>query len=448
MTHGRMGNPLKHFTIAIDGPGGAGKSSVAGNIAKQLNVLHLDTGAMYRAFALTALERGLDIADEAAMAALARRIRIAVRFEGGAQHTLVDGRDVTASIRTPEVSKGASDVAKLLPVRRLMVNLQQRIAKSQSMVLDGRDIGTRVLPNATLKIYLTASSEVRARRRFEELTAKGIDVQYETILRDVIERDRQDTTREIDPLSVAPGAVTLDTSDMTQPEVEQAILTMLEAKHMQGGTAAKAQQPREPLTLFYRLAMVLSRIVFTLLVPVRYHGLENLSLEAPFILIGNHQSMIDPFLIGWKLRRWQIRYLGKKEIIRNPLTRSIYQNMLMIPVDRHNMDMQAVRACLKTLKEGHVLGIFPEGTRHKKTLMQEMESGIAMIALRGNVPILPAYVTPKPGFFRRIDCYYGKPFSVHDLVNGQVNREAVDAVMAAITRRYQAMAAAHAQTQA
>ena len=443
-----MGNPLKHFTIAIDGPGGAGKSSVAGNVARRLNVLHLDTGAMYRAFALTALERGLDMANEAAMATLARRIRITVRFEGGVQHTLVDGRDVSASIRTPQVSKGASDVAKLLPVRRLMVRLQQRIAKSQSMVLDGRDIGTRVLPDATLKIYLTASSEVRARRRCDELTAKGIAVTYETILRDVNERDRQDTTRAVDPLSVAPGAVTLDTSHMTQPEVEQAIITMLEEKQGKGNKTEATQPKREPLTFFYRVAMALSRIVFTLLVPVRYHGLENLSLDAPYILIGNHQAMIDPFVIGWKLRRYQIRFLGKKEILKNPLMRAIYQNMLVIPVDRHNMDMQAVRACLKTLREGHVLGIFPEGTRYKKTMMQEMESGIAMIALRGNAPILPAYITPKPGFFRRVDCYYGKPFTVNELANGQVNREAVDAVMAEITRRYQAMAAAHAQTQA
>lgn len=435
---------MKHVTIAIDGPGGAGKSSVAGNIAKQLNILHLDTGAMYRAFALTALESGISLSDTQAVNTLVRRIKIKVRFEYGVQRTYVNGNDVSGLIRTPEVSKAASDVATLLPVRKLMVSLQQRIAKSQSMVLDGRDIGTRVLPKATLKIFLTATSEVRARRRFDELTQKGIAVTYENILADVKARDTQDTTRAIDPLTVAPDAVSLDTDAMTQPEVEQKIIALLRARLAEQGNTRFPFFQREPLTFLYRVAMVLSTIVFRTLYPVRYHGLAHLALDAPFILIGNHQQMLDPLLIGWKVNRYQIRYLGKKELVKNPLMRSLYRRMLMIPVDRHNMDMQAVRACLKTLKEGHVLGIFPEGTRHKKTLMQEMESGIAMIALRGNVPILPAFVAGKPKLFRRVDCYYGEPFTVDEIAKGTINRDAVDAVMADITRRYHSMAAAHA----
>ena len=436
-------NPLKYFTIAIDGPGGAGKSTVANNVAKRLNVLHLDTGAMYRAFALEACRKGVSPSDAEAVEALTRSIAIDVTFVEGRQHTFVNGEDVTDLIRTPEMSKGASDMAVLKPVRSLMVRLQQQLAGKQSMVLDGRDIGTRVLPDATLKIYLTAASEVRAKRRYDELTQKGVTADYQTVLRDVVERDRQDTTRAIDPLTVAADAITLDTSDMSQSQAEQTILTLLEEKLMQKGSDAAQTAPREPLTFSYRIAMALSRFLFRTLAPVRYHGLEHTKMDAPYILIGNHNSMLDPLLIGWKLDRYHIRYLGKKELVKNPLMRAIYKTLLMIPVDRHNTDMQAVRACLKTLKEGHVLGIFPEGTRHKKTLMEEMESGVAMIALRGNVPILPAYIAGKPKLFRTLDCYYGEPFTVEKIANGNVNREAVEAVLAMITERYRQMEATH-----
>lgn len=432
-------NPLKHFTLAIDGPGGAGKSSVAKNVASRLGVLHLDTGAMYRAFAYQALREGLDSTDGEAMAALTRRVKIDVRFLDGCQHTYANGEDVTALIRTPEISMATSNCAVFAPVRALMVRMQQDIASQQSMVLDGRDIGTRVLPEATLKIYLTASTEVRARRRFTELAHKGIQADFDRVLSEVAARDLQDSTRQVDPLCVAPDAVTLDTSAMNQPQVEAAILDLLEKKLMQTN-----QEPvREPFTLFYRLAMWASYALFHTVLPVRYHHAERANMDAPFILIGNHNSMLDPLLIGWKCKRYQIRYLGKKELTKNPLLRAMYRNMLMIPVDRHNMDMRAVRDCLKTLKEKHILGIFPEGTRHKKTLMQEMESGIAMIALRGEVPILPAYITGKPKFLRPIDCYYGEPFTVAEFAAQGINREACDRVMERITEVYRELAQTH-----
>ncbi|MDD3214359.1 MAG: (d)CMP kinase, partial [Eubacteriales bacterium] len=309
----------------------------------------------------------------------------------------------------------------------------------QSIILDGRDIGTRVLPDATLKVFLTASPEVRAKRRFDEMAAKGGDADYQTVLADVIVRDRQDSTRAIDPLAAAEDAVTLDTSALSQAEVEEAILSMLRHKLAD----APIKKPRERLTVFYRLAMWLSAFLFNILYPVRYHNMENADIDAPYILIGNHNHMLDPLLIGWKLNRYQIRYLGKKELINNPMMKALYRNMLMIPVDRHNMDMGAVRACLKALKEGHVLGIFPEGTRHKKTLMEEMESGVAMIALRGNVPILPAYMAQKTRLFHVSDCYYGKPFSVSEIAKKGVNRETCDEVMQKITGLYREMAEDH-----
>jgi 1-acyl-sn-glycerol-3-phosphate acyltransferase len=264
------------------------------------------------------------------------------------------------------------------------------------------------------------------------------------VLSDVIARDLQDSTREIDPLAPAKDAITLDTSDLTQTQAEEVVLGFLYRKLADAEAREKSPvKKRERFTFFYWVAMVFSMFVFRCVLPVRYHGLENADLDAPYILIGNHQHMLDPFLIGWKCKRYQIRYLGKRELIRNPLMRAIHKNLLMIPVERHGSDIGAVRACLKTLKEGHVLCIFPEGTRYKTTVMEELESGVGMIALLGNVPLLPAYVTAKPKLFKPVDCYFGEPFTVSDIAGKGANREACDEVLARITACYHAMALEH-----
>lgn len=218
------------FSIAIDGPGGAGKSSVAAALAARLQVLYLDTGAMYRAFAWQALQDGIDPKDEAALADLAACIRLDVLFSDGRQRVVSNGRDVTDLIRTPQISMAASDCSQYAAVRGLMVHMQRELANRCSMILDGRDIGTRVLPNATLKVYLTASPEIRARRRYQELLAKGQTVAYEDVLADVNRRDHQDSSRAVDPLRPAEDAVTVDTSDMTQEQVVDHIARLLNEK--------------------------------------------------------------------------------------------------------------------------------------------------------------------------------------------------------------------------
>ena len=211
------------LTIAIDGPVGAGKSSVAKQLADALGILHLDTGAMYRALGFKALREGVDPLDVAASEALCGRTDIAVRLEAGLQRTFLDGMDITDQIRTPQVSAAASAISKARGVRRHMVALQQQYALQSDMVLDGRDIGTCVLPNATFKFFLTAPSQVRARRRYEELRAKEIPCAYEEVLRDLIARDEQDAGREVSPLKRAEDALEIDTADLT----EEGVLEML-----------------------------------------------------------------------------------------------------------------------------------------------------------------------------------------------------------------------------
>ncbi len=221
----------KPFSIAIDGPAGAGKSSVAKALAAELNAMYLDTGAMYRAFGLYMLRRGA-LSDRQAIIDALDDVDITVEFIDGAQHIFLGTEDVTAAIREPEVSIAASDVSAVPEVRVRMVALQRKIAEGHSVVMDGRDIGTKVLPNATLKIYLTASAEERARRRYRELEQKGMPEPYDKVLREMQERDYQDTHRAASPLRPADNAVILDTTnDSLEGSVAKIKRLAMEAIH-------------------------------------------------------------------------------------------------------------------------------------------------------------------------------------------------------------------------
>ncbi len=218
------------LNIGIDGPVGAGKSSVADAVAARLGILHLDTGAMYRALGLTALRRGIDVQDEEAIVALCRDLGVSVRHEADGQHTFVRGEDVTGLIRTPEVSMAASTVSRYAQVRKEMVRIQQQLASETDMVLDGRDICMTVLSNATAKIFLTASPEERARRRFLEMQAKGMSDTYEQVLEELKKRDDQDMNRPVEPLRQAPDAVLVDSTHLGFDEVVDEILRIVEEK--------------------------------------------------------------------------------------------------------------------------------------------------------------------------------------------------------------------------
>ena len=218
------------MNIAIDGPAGAGKSTIAKLLAAKLGILYLDTGAMYRAVGLKALNTGVDIADAAAVEKMLVDTKIDVKQEGGVQHVYLDGKDVSVDIRENRVSKAASDISAVPCVRYKMVELQREIAAKCDTVLDGRDIGTFVLPNAEHKIFLTASAEERAKRRFAELKAKGSDLTFEQIKDDILKRDYNDSLRALAPLKKADDATEVDTTSMTIEEVTEKLCAIIGAK--------------------------------------------------------------------------------------------------------------------------------------------------------------------------------------------------------------------------
>ena len=207
------------FNVAIDGPAGAGKSTVAKAVAKEMGLIYVDTGAMYRAMALFMLREGVDIKDRLKIAEKCTQADITIRYEDGVQVVYLNGENVNRYIRTEEVGEAASVISPVAKVRENMVRLQKALAAQSDCIMDGRDIGTCVLPGAQLKIYLTASSDVRAKRRYDELTAKGQSCNLQQIKEDIEDIDYRDMHREISPLKQAEDAVLVDTSHMSQEEV-------------------------------------------------------------------------------------------------------------------------------------------------------------------------------------------------------------------------------------
>lgn len=216
---------MSYKSIAIDGPSGAGKSTISKAVAKKMGYLYVDTGAIYRTVGVFVRTHGVDPRDAENVAALLPQIKIEMRHVDGIQRMYLNGTDVTETIREHEISRYASDVSAIPAVRAFLLEMQRKFAKTNNVIMDGRDIGTVVLPNATVKIFLTASAEDRAQRRFLELRAKGSEITYEQVLEDMKRRDENDSARAIAPLKAAEDAVLLDTSGF---ELEQSIAAIAE----------------------------------------------------------------------------------------------------------------------------------------------------------------------------------------------------------------------------
>lgn len=218
------GNKMKKFAIAVDGPAGSGKSTVAKAVAKRLGIIYVDTGAMYRAVAYFCIKKGISCADETAVLTLLKEINLEIQPKIDGQRIFLDGEDITNQIRTQEIGQGASRVATIQSVRQKLGDMQREMAKNNSVIMDGRDIATSVLPQAEVKIYMDAGVDERARRRMGELEAKGENPAFETIREEIIRRDENDMNRLYSPLRQAEDALYLDTTEMTIEQAAEKIL--------------------------------------------------------------------------------------------------------------------------------------------------------------------------------------------------------------------------------
>ena len=415
----------KNPVITIDGPAGAGKSTAARLLAERLGYTLVPTGAMYRALALSVMRAGIPAREGPELRAhLAPR---SIVVEAG--RVSLDGEDVTDAIRSREVARVTSDITTLASVRAKVTPLQQALAAGGGVVLEGRDTGTVVCPEAEVKFYLTASLAARARRRQAELAAMGTSVPLEALTAELAARDVQDETRELAPLRKAPGAIEVDTSDLTAEQVVERLLAEIDRHRSGAGRRADAPgrreataEPREatpaprPRALYAVLrlcTLALARVLFRL----ESKGSENIPDTGPVLLVSNHSSVLDPPLVGSAAGR-QLSFLAKAELFHVPLLGALIHRLNARPIRREGADPAALRTAMRVLEEGGALLIFPEGTRGEEGIIRSAKAGAGMLAVLSGAPVVPVYVQgtgrawprgrrlPRPA---KVSVTFGKP---------------------------------------
>ncbi len=422
-------NTTSFYKIAIDGPSGAGKSTLAKALAAKLGIVYVDTGALYRTVGLYADRNGIDPHDEAAVTAMLPNVSLCLAFSDGKQHILLNGEDVGDSIRTPKASMYASAVSAIPSVRAFLLDTQRDIAKTSSVVMDGRDIGTVIFPDAEVKIFLTASPEARAKRRYEELKEKGVDVTLVGVLEDMKKRDENDRNRAIAPAVPADDATILDNSDMTLEDSVNAALAIINSRLNKEETTENGKKRKaERGTKFYRFMYTLLAWFFRTILRVSVEGLENIPEKGGAVLCSNHIAIRDVFVIAAPLDR-QPRFLAKKELFRVPILAPLIRALGATPLDRGGMDVGAIRKSIELAESGEIVTVFPQGHRFPKVNPADtsVKHGAGMIAYRAGVPMIPVCIKVKNEHyvpFRKVRLIIGKPISHEEAGLTEGNTEA------------------------
>lgn len=386
--------------IAIDGPGGAGKSSVAKAVSKALGIIYVDTGALYRNIGLFMLDEGIDPKDSVNVTAALEKINIELKFEDGRQIILLNGCDRGEEIRTPEASMAASAVSAIPSVRDYLLDMQRNTAKKNSVIMDGRDIGTVILPDAEVKIFLTASPKARAERRFKELKAKGKDVSFDQVYREMVERDRNDSTRDVAPCVKAKDAVLLDNSRLSEAETVEKILKIVKKK-------------TKDTTPLYQVLKVIVSPIYRTLFNVRIKGKENVPREGGVLLCPNHIAALDVISIGVVCPR-QITFIAKKELFSIPVLGWLIKALGAVKIDRGGGDVGAIKTAVTAIQNGKTVVIFPQGHRCPgfNPATTPVRGGAGLIAYHAKCDVVPVCINIKKakyGLFRKTEIIYGKP---------------------------------------
>lgn len=392
----------EQLSIAIDGPAASGKSTLAEALAKKLGYLYFDTGAMYRAVTLAALRQGIDTKDQTALAGLAETAEIDLRppsqADGRLSDVLLNGEDITWEIRSKDVDLNVSDVSAVPAVRKALSEQQRRIGLRGKVVMAGRDIGTVVLPEADLKIYLDASPEERARRRHSELVAQGKEANYEKVLAALIERDKIDSSRAVAPLKPADDAVMLKSDGMGREQVLDTVLKLVaERSRGRAETEAEAgnQQPfRVPLSswIFRYTFRPIFRVLFRLLCRIRLEGLENVPAKGPYIIAYNHVSNFEPPFV---LAFWPYfpEAVAGADVFQRKAVNLFVGGYGAIPVRRGEYDRKVIDTMLEVLASGRPLAIAPEGGRSHDPGLRPARAGVAYLMDRAGVPVVPVGIS-------------------------------------------------------
>lgn len=419
------------INVALDGPSGAGKSTIAKMLAKRLQYVYVDTGALYRSIAYYVISKGADPKDNDNVVPLLSEINVKLVYSDGAQHVMLNDEDVSDKIRTPEVSMGASAVSAIPQVREFLFSLQQNIAKENDIIMDGRDIGTVVLPDADVKVFLTATAEERANRRFKELSEKGDTSTYDEVLKSIIQRDYNDTHREIAPLKKADDAIEVDSTNLSlEQSVEEIyrIITEKTGTHKTGKNHSARELPKaDPVVrgkklspvrmFFYKVLGIIVMAIFKLYYNLSFEGRENIPKDGSNIFASNHRSYTDPVLIALPTRV-PCSFMAKEELFKqNIFFKWLITAFGAFPVTRGKGDTAAIDLSMEKLNKGRNLVIFPEGTRSKDGTVGKGKTGVALIAALAQVPVVPVGINfeGKLKFRKKIVVRFGKPINAEKL---------------------------------
>lgn len=422
------------INIALDGPSGAGKSTIAKRLAQRMGYVYVDTGALYRSIAYYVISKGADTTDSMQVCPLLGEIDVKLVYENGSQRVVLNGEDVSDKIRTPEISMGASGVSAIPAVREFLFELQKSIARENDIIMDGRDIGTVVLPDADVKVFLTATAEERANRRFKELQEKGDASTYEQVLEDIKQRDYNDTHREIAPLKKAEDAVEVDSTNLSLSEAVEAIYKIAEEKisSQKKSNVQKKHEPKEiaqirpvkrgkklnPVRMFlYSVLRPIVRFIYKCWFNLSFEGTENIPKDGSNIFASNHRSYSDPVFIALPTRV-PLSYMAKEELFKQ----NIFFTWLIrffgaFPVTRGKGDTVAIDTSVEKLEMGRNLVVFPEGTRSKDGKVGKGKTGVALIAAMAQVPVIPVGINfeGKLKFRRKVVVRFGKPIRPEEL---------------------------------
>ncbi len=397
------------FVVAIDGPAGTGKGTVTSYLAKKLDLLYIDTGATYRCVTLKLLKEKVDFEDKEKIKEILKNINIELTKD----KAFLDGKDVSLEIRKDPVNSNVSQVSHILEVRQSMVELQRKMSEGKNVILEGRDIGTNVFPNADVKIYLDASVDERVKRRLKQNKEKGIESTEEEVRKNIEFRDNNDKTAQVAPLRQAEDAIYIDTSDLSIKQVEDKLYKIIKSKKKDAKWIERGYIQTKD-TVLKRITRKTIKVFLASLYHIVYRvkktGLENLEGEG-YIICSNHINYLDAAAIVL-LNKKKIRFVAKSDLYRFPIISFLGHIFDVIPIKRGKNDLASIKMCLKALKNNEILGIFPEGTRKGIEKNVKVKNGAVFLAEKAKAKIVPVGISGTFKPFSKVYINYGKPIDI------------------------------------
>ena len=418
------------FIVAIDGPAGAGKGTITKLVGEKLGLVNIDTGATFRCVALNMIQENIKLEEEKKIQEVLDKIHIKMEPNG---KIFLNGEEVTEKIRSKEVTELVSQVSSIKEVRLSMVDLQRKMAEGKDVIMEGRDIGTYVFPAADVKIYLDADLEERAKRRFNQNKEKGINMSYVDILNNIKQRDENDKKKEIGALKVAHDAEVIDSTTMSINQVVREISSIIEKKKKDIKLQKRIYKVRKETKWKKFIRTIIKgilRTVYRIAFRVKITG--KIPEDGAYIICSNHINYLDAAAIVLFNKR-KVNFVAKEDLFTHGILMWLGHLFDAIPIKRDMQDIEAMKRCLKVLKNGELLGIFPEGTRKGMAKNMKAKNGAAFMAIKSGVKVIPTGIhgTFKP--FSKVYINYGEPIDLSEYKNQKDKLdEATDKIMETI----------------